>query len=143
MQACGTEIACSGERRNSALHTVPMRKTTLKKYPASVCSTALMACPRPAPKNITASRSAPATTLHFTHADRAIDSSDRMAIQIREEIRKLPTIQRFSHAQLALLKLDCTANKIPPGTHVISDSRIASTEDFPRMYSARENGRQK
>src|SRR5208282_1463931 len=46
-------------------------------------------------------------------------------------------------AQPGPARLACTVNSTRPGIHVISESRIARTEDFPSMYSARENGRQK
>src|SRR4029077_2507291 len=116
---------------------------TLKKCPDSVRRTPLMASPKPAPKNITPSSKAPATILHFTHAESAIASRDRIAIQINEDRIRLPAIQRFDHVQLAPARPACMANRINPGTHVICDSRIASTDDLPSTYSARENGRQK
>ncbi len=62
--------------------------------------TALIAWPKPAPKNITPSSNAPATILHFTHAESAIASRDKIAIQITEETNRLPAIQRFVHVQL-------------------------------------------
>src|SRR5580692_1226824 len=105
--------------------------------------TALIAWPNPAPKNITPRSNAPATILHFTHAESAIASRDRIAIHITEETNRLPAIQRFDQVQFAPAMPACMTNRIKPGTQVICDSRIASTDDLPSTYSARENGRQK
>src|ERR1700733_418268 len=115
----------------------------LKKNPESVRMTALMACAKPAPKNITPSSKAPATILHFTHAESAMASKERIAIQSKEEIMRLPAIQRWLQVQLAPSRLACITKRTSPGTHVICESKIASTEDFPSTYSAREKGRQK
>src|ERR1700722_5162978 len=115
----------------------------LKKWPDCVRITALIASPKPAPKNITASNSAPATILHFTHADNAMARSERMAIQINEETMRLPAIHRCSQVQAEPARLDCTANNTRPGIQVICDNTISKTEDLPSTYSARENGRQK
>ncbi len=122
---------------------LPSSRRRLKKWPESVRRTALIACAKPAPKNITASSRAPATILHFTQAESAIASSDKIAIQMREESTRLPAIQRWSHVQPGPAKLACMVKRIRPGIQVICESRIASTEDLPRTYSARENGRQK
>src|SRR5579862_4867187 len=70
-------------------------------------------------------------------------SRERIAIQIRDERTILPAIQRLSHVQRAPARLACMMKRTRPGTHVICESRIASTDDFPSTYSARENGRQK
>src|SRR6202035_2533315 len=113
------------------------------RRPACVRMTALIACANPAPKKRTASSSAPATTLHFTHADKAIASSDRNAIQINDESNMLHAIQKCSAVHVDPARLACTVNKINPGTHVICESKIANTEALPTTYSARENGRQK
>src|ERR1700722_3909584 len=102
-----------------------------------------MACAKPAPKNITASSRAPATTLHLTQAESAMARRERIAIHIIEERTMLPAIQRCSQVQAPPARLPCTANKISPGVHVICESRIANTEALPSTYSARENGRQK
>src|SRR5215469_18341267 len=92
---------------------------------------------------MTARRRAPATILHLTHAESAIASRDRTAIQSSEERMRLPAIHRLLHAQLAPARLACITNRMTPGIHVISESRTASTADFPSTYSERENGRQK
>src|SRR5882672_6355764 len=102
-----------------------------------------MACAKPAPKNKTASSNAPATILHFTHAESAMARRDKTAIHIREERMMLPAIQRCCQAHPGPARLDCTANRTNPGTQVISDSKIANTDALPTTYSARENGRQK
>src|SRR5258706_11539734 len=102
-----------------------------------------MACAKPAPKNKTASSSAPATILHFTQAERAIARRDKTAIHIKEERTMLPAIHRCCHAHSDPARLDCTANRTNPGIHVICDRTIAKTEALPTTYSARENGRQK
>src|SRR5579872_157462 len=92
---------------------------------------------------MTASSKEPATILHFTHAENVMASSDRTAIQIRDETTMLPAIQRLSQVQRGPARLACTTKRISPGAQVISESRIASTEDLPAIYSARENGRQR
>src|SRR5579864_9118928 len=92
---------------------------------------------------MTASSNAPATILHFTQAESAIASSDRIAIQISDERIRLPAIQRWNHVQLAPARLACIRKRTSPGIQVICESKIASTEDLPITYSARENGRQK
>src|ERR1700685_419213 len=115
----------------------------LKKWPDCVRITALIACAKPAPKNITASSNAPATTLHLTHADNAMARSERIAIQISEETTRLPAIQRCSQVHAEPARLDCTTNNTSPGIHVISDNTMTRTEALPTTYSARENGRQK
>src|SRR5438477_4238519 len=115
----------------------------LKKYPDCVRSTALIACAKPAPKNITPNSKAPATIRHFTHADSAIASRERTAIQSSDEAIRLPAIQRWVQVQLHPAKLACTKKSTSPGTHVICESRIASTDDLPKTYSALEKGRQK
>src|SRR5580704_356952 len=102
-----------------------------------------MAWAKPAPKNITPNSKAPATIFHFTQAESAIASRDRIAIQITEERIRLPASHKFFHAQLGPARLACMTNRINPGIHVICESKIASTEDLPSTYSARENGRQK
>src|ERR1700732_4700356 len=102
-----------------------------------------MACAKAAPKNITARSKAPATILHFTQAERAMASRERIAIQISEESTILAASQRLFHVQLGPIRLACMPKRINPGIQVICESRIASTEDLPSTYSARENGRQK
>src|SRR5690348_4484151 len=92
---------------------------------------------------MTPSRRAPATILHLTQAESAIASNDRTAIQSREETTRLPTIHRLFHVQLSPARLACITNKTTPGIHVTSESRTASTDDFPNTYSVREKGRQK
>src|SRR5215831_2875344 len=92
---------------------------------------------------MSARRSAPATTLHFTQADNAIANIDKIVIQIREPRMRLPAIQRLLHAHPAPAKLAWITKRITPGIQVICESRIASTEDLPSTYSAREKGRQK
>src|ERR1700722_14066668 len=141
--ACTTGMGCTVSTRNRAFQTVVIRYATLKKWPDSVCNTALTACAKPAPKNMTANSKAPATIRHFTQADSAIASSDRIAIQIKEESTRLPAIQRWLRVQAGPARLACIAKRINPGIHVICESRMANTEDFPSTYSARENGRQK
>src|SRR5258708_9526776 len=113
------------------------------KCPDCVRITALMACAKPAPKNKTASSNAPATILHFTQAERAMASRDKIAIQIKEERMMLPPIQRWCQAHSGPARLDCTANRTNPGIHGISDSRMTHTEALPNTYSSRENGREK
>src|SRR5215467_9008122 len=90
-----------------------------------------------------ASIKAPATILHFTQADNVMASSDRIVIQTREETNRLPRIHRWSQVQWRPARLPCTIKRMNPGIQVIPESRIASTEDLPKTYSARENGRQK
>src|SRR4029077_2804688 len=129
--------------RNSDFQTVVIRWTMLRKCPDWVRITALVAWAKPAPKNKTASRSAPATILHFTQAERAMARRDKIEIHINEERTRLPTIQRLFQVQLDPARLACTANRTMPGIHVICDNRIARTDALPATYSARENGRQK
>src|SRR5579871_6442749 len=92
---------------------------------------------------MTASKSAPATILHLTQAERAIAKRDRTAIQSSEERIRLPAIHRLLHVQLAPARLACMTNKMMPGIHVTWESSTASTDDFPNTYSVREKGRQK
>src|SRR6202041_3624 len=141
--ACTTGIGCTASTRNNEFQTVVIRYATLKKWPDSVCNTALTACAKPAPKNITASNKAPATIRHFTQAESAIASRERTAIQIREESTRLAAIHRLVQVQLAPARLACIPKRINPGIHVICESRIASTEDLPSRYCARDNGRYK
>src|ERR1700691_3103469 len=115
----------------------------LRKSPNCVRITLLTACAKPAPKNRTPSSVAPATILHFTHAESAIASSDRNTIHSRKETTRLQAIQRRSHAQAGPAKTACTAKRTRPGIHVTCESRIASTDDLPTTYSTREKGRQK
>src|ERR1700757_2494123 len=126
-----------------AFQMIPIRYATLKKEPASVRMTALIAWAKPAPKNNTASNSAPATIRHFTHAESAMARSASTTIQMMEETIRLAAIHRWSHAQRGPARLACTAHRTIPGTQVISDKRIPSTEAFPNTYSNREKGRQK
>src|SRR5581483_3349361 len=92
----------------SVPHTVVIRLAMLMNWPDSVLITALMACAKPAPKNMTPSSNAPATILHFTQAESAIASSDRIAIQRSDETIRLPAIQRFVQVQLGPARLACT-----------------------------------
>src|SRR5579862_7761599 len=99
-----------------------------------------MACAKPAPKNNIPKRSAPATILHFTHAEIAIERSERTAIQISDETMRLPAIHKLFHVQLGPASVACMKNRISPGIHVICESRMPSTDAFPTTYSARESG---
>src|SRR5579863_9166549 len=105
--------------------------------------TALIASANPAPKKSIAKSKAPATILHFTHAERAIARRDRTEIQIKDETMILPAIQRWSHVQAGPASVACTRNRTSPGIHVICERRIPRTDAFPRTYSGRESGRQK
>src|ERR1700757_266986 len=87
------------------IQTAAVRYATSTKWPESVCMTALIACAKPAPKNISASSEAPATILHLTQAERAMANRERIAIQMREPTTRLPAIQKLFQVQVVPAKL--------------------------------------
>src|ERR1035438_2088545 len=61
-----------------------------------------------------------------------------------QEPKKMPdAIFRLAHIQDAPLKSPSRRNSSNPGTQVISESRIISTDALPKTYSRREKGRDK
>src|SRR5258708_20119562 len=102
-----------------------------------------MAAPKPAPRKKTPSTSAPAIGFHFTQAD----SARPMRASTTTSERELKTIarasHRLSHIQDPPESPASMPKRIRPGTHLISDTTQAMSQNFPRTYSVREKGREK
>ena len=115
---------------NKALHTVAIRLPILKKWPDWVRSTALMACAKPAPKNKTPSnrRACNDSPLHPRRKRHGQQRQNRNPDQRRNQ-------QAAGNPEIAPrptppARLACTRKRISPGTHVICESRMASTDDL-------------
>src|SRR4051794_12888773 len=102
-----------------------------------------MARANPAPKKNMPSSSAPATIRHFTHAESANAASESTSIQTNEPRTMARAIQKLSHVHCQPERLACTKNKTSPGSQVIHDRVMSSTDIFPSTYSVRDNGRQR
>src|SRR5215475_10557175 len=96
VQASPGEVEPTLGTRNKLVQTVTIRPPMSSRLPDSVRITALTACPKPAPKKKTPRTSAPATNRHLTHAESAMASRHRIAIQIQDERRILAAIHPFS-----------------------------------------------
>src|SRR5690349_232667 len=84
-----------------------------------------------------------ATTRHLRMAETASAIKESRIIHAADPATIAQAINRFDHSQPKPL-IDAWNRKISrPGTHVISDSRNATTAILPRTYSVRDSGRQR
>src|SRR6185437_4910674 len=100
-----------------------------------------MVAPKAAATKNTPNISAPAAGFHFTHAESAKASSASTKIQTQEAMKMPLASREFALTHVQPSKYPCNRNKRSPGTQVISESRMASTDILPNTYSTRENGR--
>src|ERR1700722_14551737 len=113
----------------------------LNRCPQVVRCTPLMVAPKAAATKKTPKTSAPAAGFHFTHAESASASSESRKIKTHEPKKKPHAMRALSCAHPPPSRYACRPNSSRPGTHVISDIRIISTDILPRTYSTRDNGR--
>src|SRR5580658_1893522 len=112
----------------------------LNSEPQLVRCTALTVAPKAAVTKNTPNTSAPAAGFHLTQAESANASSESSMIHT-QELRKEPqAMRKLSCAQPPPSRYACNPKSSKPGTQVISDIKIISTDILPKTYSTRENG---
>src|ERR1700677_4023600 len=107
----------------------------LNKCPQFVRWTPLIVAPKAAATKKTPKTSAPAAGFHLTHAESASASSESKTIHTHEPKKKPHAMRALSCAQQPPSRYACRPNSAKPGTQVISDIRIMSTDILPNTYS--------
>src|SRR5262245_52868676 len=82
-----------------------------------------------------------AAVRHLIQAENAVASSERITSHEKLSVKIAFAIHQFSTIQPPPSREELNRNSNKPGTQVISESIISSTDILPTMYSKRVNGR--
>src|SRR5262245_30269562 len=88
-----------------------------------------------------ANNAALAAVRHLIQAENAVASRVRITSHVKLRVKMAFAIHKFSNIKARPPKYELKRKSNSPGTHVISESSINSTDILPTMYSKRENGR--